>query len=192
MEHYDWLQWKDNPRANLGLYGERRTWPGKYTYPSVDDYSFYLSLHAMFCVAGELLQNRRVVVDEWRYNLWEYWLSNHVLTRKDGTWLADRRDGIPVDCRPVQNQKYDPEWRWAVDVTSFDRALWARSENLPEIVVRGSWQVTEGYGGHENINISSALVSPQTSLALLRALQTTESQEFLYPLCPRRTRNASR
>jgi hypothetical protein len=171
----DGWRWKDDPRANLGLYEERSTWSDKFIYPRVDTYSFYLSMHAIFCAAGELLNQKPVVVEDGHRDLWRDWLKDHILTRKDGSWLADRRDPIPSECRPKEHESYDPDWRWLVNRNSFDDVLWPSTEDDRQMVVWGSWEVVHGYDRYEIVHISSALVSPETSLALLRALQTCEN-----------------
>lgn len=171
----DGWRWNNDPRANLGLYKERSTWSDKFSYPRVDTYGFYLSIHAMFCAAGELLNQKHVVVEDGRRDLWKDWLKGHILTRKDGAWLSDRRDPIPSECRSKQHETYDPDWRWLVNRNSFDDVLWPSTEDDRKMVIWGSWQVVHGYDRYEIVHISSALVSPGTSLALLRALQTCEN-----------------
>lgn len=168
----DAWEWEDDPRAKMGLYREMSTWHGKYSYPSVYNYSFYLTLHSMFCVAGQLLQEKQIVIDEYHENLWEDWLKGHILTRKDGSWLADRRDPIPYSCRWRKDDTYNSDWRWEVNIADFDNVLWLAGKKDSEMVVWGSWQISNGYSWYESISISSALVSQNTSLALLRALQT--------------------
>ena len=165
-------KWEDDPRAKMGLYREMSTWPGNYSYPSVHNYSFYLTLHSMFCVAGQLLQEKQIVIDDYHEDLWEHWLKGHILTRKDGSWLADRRDPIPHMCRWRKNDASNSDWLWAVNIADFDNVLWLVGKKDPEMVVWGNWQISNGYSWYESIDIDSALVSQNTSLALLRALQT--------------------
>ena len=81
---------------------DRKTWLIIGSYPRVDNYSFYLSYHAMFVVAAKLLQKMPVVKKhDWYEDEWTEWLQHHLLTHKDGRWLADRRDPAPL---------LQPEW----------------------------------------------------------------------------------
>jgi hypothetical protein len=85
-----------DPRVNLwrSPYQERETWHSHSSYPRTDDYSFYLSYHAMFYVAAKLLHEMPVVHkrDWYEEDEWSNWFHRHTLTRFDGRWLADRRD----------------------------------------------------------------------------------------------------
>lgn len=185
-------KWKNN---TLGLWDQdprrwifnrfRETMLGYGRYPAVDSHSFYLSYHAIFCVAGELLQEKPTSsANDWRGG-WNGWLKEHLLTRPDGKWLADRRDFTPLERRRWQQTKetWDQRqyWRWSILGEDFDQALGVAELEPPSIVVWGRWNISEE-SHKENISVSSALVTTKTSLVLLRALQTADnSHDYLIP-----------
>ena len=85
--------WKRDPRGHRGHYRDLTVLASHGEYPRVDSLSFYLEYHAMHCVAGDLLAELPAVEPtEWGDDRWTDWLSGHDLTRRDGLWLADRRD----------------------------------------------------------------------------------------------------
>ncbi len=108
--------WDKDPRARRWHYF-MDTSHSHGSYPRVDRYSFYLSYHAMFCTAGELLAEFPPVVERGE-NQFREWLSDHELTRPDGHWLADRRDVAPLERRRWQQQpqpwERGGEWRFCV------------------------------------------------------------------------------
>lgn len=171
--------WKEDRRAELGQYDRRGAFASHGQYPRIDTHAFYLSYHAMFCVAGDLLAELPTVMpQDWGVaDTWEDWLARHHLTRRDGRWLADRRDLPPFERRRWQRQgsmAHDENWRWSVLPEDFDDALGVAGASPQRIAVRGHWTHEEG-GKREELSVASALVTPRTASALLRALQTADS-----------------
>lgn len=99
------------------------------------------------------------------------WLSGHLLTRKDGGWLFDRRDPQPLEQRIWNYKASDEIWRWSVTNTDFAKVLQGNGNRLN---VWGTWTHASGRQ-EQTIDIHSALVSRENSNALLRALQTARS-----------------
>ena len=120
-------------------------------------------------VAGTLLDTRPLHQrEDYESNLTE-WLKRHWLTRDDGRWLFDRRDARPSD---VLVRHSEPEaastWPHSVEKIDFDRVL---RHGEGRFVLFGHW--SSGTGSlEETVAVNSALVSPETGLALTRALQT--------------------
>ena len=139
------------------------------TYPKVEDLSFYLSYHAMMTVAGKLLatvpryQDPAEPRDEFKQ-----WLRSHLLSSHDGHWLADRRDPAPLDFPSWKRPEQEENWQWSVGCSDFDRLLGAGENKLN---LFGQWTMVSGRL-EENVSIRSALVGPDRSPALLKALQT--------------------
>ncbi|MBI5629896.1 MAG: hypothetical protein HY921_03310 [Elusimicrobia bacterium] len=169
--------WKEDPRARLGQFKSFSTEPDHGSYPSADRLTFYLSYHASFCAAGELLAKRAITTeDSWRGDRWSAWLEGHLLTRPDGRWVADRRDFEPLERARWQKdprEQNSKDWRWSILPVDFDQALGINKPVPQEIVAWGRWNRTEGYRS-EDVRISTALVSQKSSLSLLRALQNID------------------
>lgn len=152
---------------------ERETLHDHGSYPKVDNLDFYLSYHAMLVVAGRLLQKMPVLSSSYEDgNVWENWLSRHLLTRSDGKWLADHRDSVPV-VRPswmfAEQQGFD-EWKSSIKEIDFINCL-TSIENNGWLSVKGGWHEKKSER-IETFYISSAWVSKTTSDALLRAWTT--------------------
>lgn len=179
------LDWESDLRLTRQYFRDRDTLGGHGSYPDVDNFSFYLSYHAMFCVAGMYLDRFPLLRDSrWHEERWPRWLERHSLTRTDGRWIADRRDEPPLVLRPWQADKdtktWKEDWTYAVSADDFEDAL-GLTDSAKNLVVHGSWLLPTGHG-HETIRIRSALVSTNNSLALLRALQTSGSHNYSLPL----------
>lgn len=176
-------KWKDDPRARRSLYRERETYHSHGTYPKTDSLSFYLSYHAMFCTAGELLQERPLVKveNDWPGDRWLSWLKRHTLTREDGCWLADRRDPPPLERSRWEVRDKEDHWRWSVQINDFDNALGVDHEMPEEVIVWGYWTISDGFR-EEEICVNSAFVNPEASASLLSALQNAAPNSFGVPL----------
>lgn len=163
-----------DPRAGLwnSQRNERETWHDHGSYPRIDNYSFYLSYHAMFVVAAKMLEKMSVVHRrDWYDNEWTEWLHRHSLTQKDGSWLADRRDPVPVTHQEWMRQTQTENWR--IDITNADflDGLLAERSGETWLNVFGSWAAGDS-GREESFYVTSALVSPVGSQSLLHALTT--------------------
>jgi hypothetical protein len=165
-------RWDADERWQRKLYEEGHAHHSHGSYPREDDLHFYLSYHAMMIVAGKRL------LDTQTHRSPEYgaedefadWLERHDLSRDDGRWLSDRRDPTPLERSAWRNLGKDYE-RWGVlDATDFDEAL--HSGNT--LNIWGGW--TEADSDREqSVHVSSALVLPDKSSALLRALSTAKN-----------------
>lgn len=175
----------EDPRRSYRTYRNQDS-SGRYdTYPPIDDYQYYLSYHSLFCVAGELLAESPVVAKRREEDEWREWLARRLLTRADGRWLADHRGEVPRSRRPWQRREGElpetdatSEWPWRILPEDFDDAI-GLFPGTSTIIVDGDWDIVEGHL-KESLDVSSALVSPETSLPLLRALQTADNLSDAY------------
>ena len=172
--HLDWQisggnRWDEDERHRRKLFGrDMATYHSHGSYPRVDDLHFYRSYHAMMVVAGKLLATTPVhqspgeSVDEFRS-----WIARHDLSRRDGGWLADRRDPAPLERPEWKDRKDSDDWRWSITREDFDQVLLAPDGRIN---LWGHW-TWRSDRREESISVASALVSPNRSAALLRALQ---------------------
>lgn len=163
--------WKADARYKRDLYQERETSFSHGSYPLSDDLSFYHSYHAMMMAAGEMIDTavRYQGADE-DDELVE-WINRHQLTRRDGLWLADRRDPKPTDDYSWKSTEIEDYWRYSVIKDDLFNAL---SPEEKYLAVLGNWKVVDGCR-EERTSVSSALVSSENSIYLLRALQTANN-----------------
>jgi len=151
--------------------------------PTVENLKRYYEYHAMFCAAGEFLQICPLVdLSASNYGSWEYWLNGWVTTWK-GKWLADLTDPSPMDRKfwISEFSEFDKAWQ-KVDDAYYDGVLGLPQENATKrLYVWGNY--TRYFGrNYEQVTIASALVHPETSGALLKALQFAKSDyDFWLP-----------
>ncbi len=166
-----WACYEDE-RARRNIYDHRQTYASHGSYPDTDDLHYYLSYHAMMIVAGKFLATRSTHrnPDGWEHDEFGAWLLRHGMSRDDGRWLADRRDAAPRE-RPAwcEREKDHPEYG-VVTTGDFDQAFVQGNR----MNVWGNWSTVNSARVQE-VYVSSALVSRDRSMALLRALSTAEN-----------------
>ncbi len=175
--------YKNDPRHHLWRYGrdEFNTHHSHGTYPSTDDYSFYLSYHAMFVVANLLLKKFPIVNDEYfDMDNWDEWIQRHSLTRSDGRWLSDRRDAAPLFMSKLDKSVDLDTWITQINNNDFLDSIFFEKNNEIWMKVGGEWTEGDEYTWYEDLDISSALVSKDYSRSLLNALNTYESSYDSY------------
>ena len=180
----DGRTWRDDERRRRSLYsrdrfGMERTHASHGSYPDTDDYDFYLAYHAMMIVAGKLLATVPTHRDMESGESDEFaeWLSRHGVTRKDGRWLADRRDPVPFERPAWQERKEDDPEYDVITSKDLEEALGTKEV----LNVWGYW-TTANSSQIQTVHVRSALVSPERSMALLRALSTVENvYDYLIP-----------
>jgi hypothetical protein len=78
---------------------------------------------------------------------------------------------MPLERPAWKDEKETDEWRWSITRNDFDRILIAPESQMN---LWGHWTWISGRR-EESIHVSSALVSPVRSIALLRALQSADN-----------------
>ncbi|MDR3574177.1 MAG: hypothetical protein P4L50_09955 [Anaerolineaceae bacterium] len=167
--------YESDPRVALwrSSRNEKDVWHDHGSYPHIDKYNFYLSYHSMLVVAAKLLQKFPVVHRcEWHEDEWSEWLNSHLLTLKDGRWLADRRDPAPLFQRKwIGVQEYTKNWRSELTIDDFLGGLIVENKGETWLNISGLWEEGD-IGRVESFYITSALVLPTASHSLLNALST--------------------
>lgn len=170
-------EWLDDPRGPQ--YQRMEALPYKGSHPRTDRFDFYLSYHAMFCVAGELLTEFPVLADRYEHSPFDSWLNRHLLTRSDGEWLADRRDPMPIQRRRWQGEADSEFWRWEITRKDFAEVLGIEDRLPDKLPIWGEWHFSEGFRS-ETIVVASAMVREANAEALLRDLQTDSKPHWRY------------
>lgn len=172
-------RWGEDERARRNLYEEQHAYHSHGSYPRADNLHFYHAYHAMMIVAGRLLVTTPTHRNSEHGEDDEFtdWLSRHDLSRQDGRWLWDRRDPEPfIRGAWLYRDKEHPDRR-AVTDDDFEEAL-RTGETLN---LWGYW--TEADTSREqSTHIHSALVIPDRSEALLRALSSANDvHDYMIP-----------
>lgn len=177
----DW--WKD-PRELGGRYNWQQMSNEQGQVPPIENLRTYLEYHAMFCAAGEMVDEMPVEMRDWGDSEcpWEGWVERHI-GASPSYWLADLRSPTPylVDCwgqfPPVE------QWLRRDDPSEYDAGLGlGEPGHSGEIVVLGNIDVI-GSRRRGGVRVTSALVTPEKALSLLRALETASSpRNFKLPV----------
>jgi hypothetical protein len=142
--------------------------------PTIERTHTHFEWHAMWCVVGELLQTKPLAESEKdRWRDWEYWWSRSGLT-EPSHWLSDLRGIKPLE----------PSLWFSASGKDEDWLKRVRQQNLldelglgnsdSEVVVAGHTYGAQGQR-KSTLNISSALVSPETASSLVKALQSIDN-----------------
>lgn len=164
------LSWDNEPRKERFDQNRSATSHHQGALPSVERLHTYLEWHALWCVLGELICSRPLVdIDSDDYNSWESFSDRMGLTNSP-IWLSDLREPTPLFLRFWQPPKQDID-TWVDDLND---ALLKKElgfdETADELIVSGYY--TMRYQKYQSrVRITSALVSPATAPALLRAMQ---------------------
>lgn len=172
---------EEDTRHVLGLYPSG-TSTYKSDWPESDDLDFYLSIHALYEIAGRLvacLPTVRIYDDG--DDEWARFLRYHIPTRSDGRWLSDRRDAGPMVesigdfDEPRRDSKVD-DWVYQIGRIDFDAHF------QPDIAWPTVWgrRTTLSRTRSQYTNVRSAFVNPKTADALLRALSLATSATPLH------------
>lgn len=144
------------------------------SYPKIDGFRFYYSYHALLSASTRLLRVMPVIKHadrEYEDDSWEDWIERHLLTRKDGKWLADRRDPSPTQRRAWTFDHDRENWLWRVATDDFFDVI-ANYNPLPlSLCTNGSWSdCKDEYV--ERVNVTSAFVNSDMASSLAAALRS--------------------
>lgn len=140
--------------------------------PTVERYRSHLEWHAMWCAAGSLMKQYPLIAcndDTW--GTLEGWLDRNSIEKPE-QWLSDIRQ-----CKPLKRQLWAPPLDWlnepseGFDDKDFLEVLNLSSDASIAVDVRFSIHTQKT---NFTARLSSALVSPVTASALVRALQTAD------------------
>lgn len=179
-ESYRW-----DAEKRKGRFDDRRfrLWSCSHgSRPTIELFQTYLEWNAMYCVAGELLSTHPVLNEKDSYfGSFDYWLKRVLLTDPP-LWLSDNRGPTPLEERLWKNDpKTDKGWLHHVRLDEFLTEIGIKSS------YRRGWIVIKGYyqihypDRATDIHLNTALVSPKTAPALVRAFQTASAWNIRIP-----------
>jgi hypothetical protein len=154
----------EDTRRTAAVYEDGETYGYKWEVPKAEDLDYYLERHAALTIAGRLMRT----IAPYRDPDAEQpdvlgWLAEFDITRHDGRWITDQRSMVPGSLAAV-----GPRGKSRVDGSEF---LAAVKPADGWVTVWQSASATE-YDRSLSVDIASALVNPEATGALVRALQT--------------------
>lgn len=136
-------------------------------------YGQQLGWHALYLVAGEFLDKypvlQRTYDDD---DSWPQWLEPELLTRRDGLWLADGIDNLPLNAHVNLYEKGEKSVVLTGDKNKLLSLLAINGEIAENLVVAGDWHSAD----HIGIHIGSALVPPTKAKNL--AVELSQKDPF--------------
>lgn len=141
--------------------------------PEVDRYGGYLAWHALMLVAGEMLQTRIVLDDEWYGDAWSYFLAEYRLSRPDGRWLAEATDLFPLDLtteKSLPMPDVDKSGREREDhyLLAPILGIYGGEVAADWLPVAGRWSLPQG----STLMLNTLLATPSDARAMLMTLLT--------------------
>ncbi|GAB01497.1 hypothetical protein [Acinetobacter sp. NBRC 100985] len=158
MEIYDWQQVRHSHGSS----------------PKVEDLDFYLSYHAMMITADKLLQTSPLLASEYSWREFDDWIRRYDLSSLEPYWLSDFRDPCPRITTEWLKDDRENSINWSYSCASIDYND-AIYHSDSELCLWGVWSEVNNFDQAKDIRIRSSLVSPKTSSALWRSLQSAES-----------------
>jgi hypothetical protein len=151
------------------------------SYPTIERFHTYLELHAMWITIGEFMQNHPLAksTDEEDDSL-EYILRKTSLTSPPA-WLSDIRNPKPLESRFWIAPLPDINTWLETPIRGEEILAEIGIGTLENLVVIESQHDTFSQSFTNSVELRSALVSPEASEALMRALQTAEAWSYNIP-----------
>jgi hypothetical protein len=175
-------QWDQEPRKQRLSNRSLSASHSHGSLPILERFHTYLEWHAMWCATGELMQRHSLAkVKKGDYDTFEHWLSSHGLTDPP-QWLSDLRGPKPVESRFWFKPRADID-AWIDDVGDNDFFIELGLLNANETLIVEGHHETRSRDFTLSAQVRSALVSGNTALPLVRALQTVDdSWDYQIPL----------
>lgn len=176
--------WENEPRkhkfqnANYTLYSHSHG-----SMPTIERHSYYLEWHAMWCSLGSLMAEKSLAKPEYDdddYGTLNGFIRSEGLTQPP-QWSSDLRCPTPLETRFHYPSTVEAgDWVATITADDFELELGLTSED--ESLVVDSYHDIRTSNHRSSVRISSSLVSPDTGLSLIRALQTSDdSHDYRLP-----------
>ena len=166
----------------LNRYEHRLKYYFKTEEPTVESLKMNLTLNALMCTAGELVDQCSVLMENYSDNntisYWDKWVDDRLSNSLNKGWLADVRSPIPL--RPECWGKLPSPWEQrsgddflsCMGIKELGREDW--------IVIYGDYDFGDStYSGHSYVE--SLLVNPDMAKSFMRAMQLSEPSRFVFP-----------
>ncbi|QHV96566.1 hypothetical protein GJR95_16780 [Spirosoma endbachense] len=174
-------------------YQNRYDYSLKYLYktsePTIDSLETNLTYNAMMCVAGEMVDQLSVLMEDWAdiksKSCWESWFEDQLTNSGPNGWLADLRTPIPLlaECWG----KLPEPWKQRT-ADDFINVLGTKEPGKMDwLVIHGNRDF--GYSSryeseqdrYGDTNVTSVFVSPEMATSLVRAIQAAEPKRYVFP-----------
>lgn len=183
------VDWREDPRESSDYDQGQKPQVYKGDFPPIETERTHLTYHAMMCAAGEIVDSGaalRQYPESWEEDAWDEWLQPH-LPARSGSWHHDHLSPTPLESKLWGHLPEIDKWVYSGTLEDYDRVLGLQNDSdgkvcAREIVVRASYNAYGDSHRDEDVCIRSALVTPESSEALLRAYQSVpDHREHAFP-----------
>lgn len=159
-----------DPRRIAGVFGQSGSFVDHRSWPQEEDFTFYSAIHSLLTLAADLaLRLKSHKEPESDIDEYTSWLNEFMPKRRDGRWLADRRDAPPMPAPELRIAgSASDTWRWSLTPSTFESAV---GHGTDWIVINAFYDTTFE-DKSEEVSISSALIPHATARSYLIASQT--------------------
>ena len=159
-----------DPRRVAGVFGQSGSFADHRSWPQEEDFTFYSAIHSLLTLASDLaLRLKSYKEPESDIDEYTSWLNEFMPKRRDGRWLADRRDAPPMPAPELRIAgSASDTWRWSLAPSAFESAV---GHGTDWIVINAFYDTTFE-DKSEEVSISSALIPHATARSYLIASQT--------------------
>jgi hypothetical protein len=167
-------QWDDELRKNRNTQEAQMAMDHRHgSLPVVESFHTYLEWHAMFCTVGELMRTHALAKSgEDNYDTFEGWLRSYILASPP-IWLSDVRNMKPLEDRLWYSPQEDINI-WVERIKNEDFLLELGLTDDNRMLIIGTYHDTRSQAFRQEVRVKTALVSPETAQALVRALQSVD------------------
>jgi hypothetical protein len=169
---------REDPRLEILDYSERDNHHG--SSPRGESWRQMLEEHALQLVAGDLCDEGAFIKTEGGDkpdDPWASWLSAWIDTL-ESSWLSDEREPVPPEPVFLLHNVGRDDWP---ELTEADLTLAIGADDPKTLIVDAAVEFATGFGWGSTY-VTSALVSPATAPALVRALTAIEEPySFVLP-----------
>ncbi|MDK1313649.1 hypothetical protein [Pseudoalteromonas ardens] len=150
----------------------------RYSYPKIDNFTFYISYHLLLEVASRLLESMPVLHEEENdISAWDEWLKEHLILNNNRMLLSEYRNSMPIERRGWVQEKDHEDWRWQITASDFIDELIVTEDLTTWLNVGGKLSEYKD-GRKERISFTSILVPKKVAQSLLNTVTDFESHTY--------------
>lgn len=163
--------WKSQ-RSSYDVFNSR------YSYPKIDNFTFYVSYHLLLEVASRLLESMPMLhAEDNDASVWDEWLQEHLILNNDRMLLSEYRDSMPIERRSWVYEKDHENWRWQITASDFIDELIVIEDATTWLNVGGELNEYKD-GRKERISFTSILVPKKVAQSLLNTVTHFENHTY--------------
>lgn len=169
----DWVQTFSPGAEDMSSGPSGEDWSGAEK-PVVESFAGHLAWHGLFLAAGTFLRERPVRIESWGGDPLASWITQELISRSDGRWVADDTGLVPRDGVDGLITELEAVPRQVQDLCPL---VGLSAPNPQEILVDGRWTTRDGV----DVWVRSAFVPEELARNAAIALALSQSHDVWVP-----------